>query len=85
MRDAPPNGLDPPQIKGVRWVLQRIAATGRTVLVSSHLPSEVEQTCAHVAVMGRGKVGAQGTMDDRLADAGRLRVEAASGPAGPAG
>ena len=75
--DEPTNGLDPPQIKEVREVLRAIAATGRTVLVSSHLLSEVEQTCSHVAVMSRGKMVAQGTVDDLLADDGTVRVEVA--------
>ena len=45
LMDEPTNGLDPPQIHAMREVLRRYAATGRTVLVSSHLLSEVEQTC----------------------------------------
>ncbi len=73
--DEPTNGLDPPQIKEVREVLQAVAASGRTVLVSSHLLSEVEQTCSHVAVMSRGKMVAQGTVDELLADDGTVRVE----------
>ena len=75
--DEPTNGLDPPQIKEVREVIQRIAATGRTVLVSSHLLAEVEQTCSHVAVMSRGKVVAGGTVEEMLADDGTVRVEVA--------
>src|SRR5690606_11736360 len=51
--DEPTNGLDPPQIHQMREVLRRYADTGRTVLVSSHLLSEVEQTCTHVVVMQR--------------------------------
>ncbi len=73
--DEPTNGLDPPQIKEVREVLRRIAATGRTVLVSSHLLAEVEQTCSHIAVMSRGKVVANGTVEELLADDGTVRVE----------
>jgi ABC-2 type transport system ATP-binding protein len=73
--DEPTNGLDPPQIKEVREVLQAIAATGRTVLVSSHLLSEVEQTCSHVAVMSKGKMVAQGTVDELLASDGTIRLE----------
>ena len=75
--DEPTNGLDPPQIKEVREVLQRIAATGRTVLVSSHLLAEVEQTCSHVAVMARGKVVAAGTVEEMLSGDGAVRVEVA--------
>jgi ABC-2 type transport system ATP-binding protein len=77
--DEPTNGLDPPQIKEVREVLQAIAATGRTVLVSSHLLSEVEQTCSHVAVMSRGKMVAQGTVAELLADDGTVRIEVGPG------
>ena len=77
--DEPTNGLDPPQIKEVREVLKAVAATGRTVLVSSHLLSEVEQTCSHVAVMSRGKMVAQGTVAELLADDGTVRIEVPAG------
>jgi len=76
--DEPTNGLDPPQIKQVREVVQRIAATGRTVLVSSHQLAEVEQTCSHVAVMSRGKVVASGTLAEVLSGDGLVRLEVAS-------
>lgn len=52
--DEPTNGLDPPQIREMRDVLIRYAETGRTVIVSSHLLAEVEQTCTHVVVMREG-------------------------------
>ncbi len=68
--DEPTNGLDPPQIHAMREVLHRYAAGGRTVLVSSHLLSEVEQTCTHVVVMHRGLVVADGTVDDIIAGGG---------------
>ncbi|MGL3151625.1 ABC transporter ATP-binding protein [Microbacterium sp. A82] len=54
--DEPVNGLDP---EGVRWVRQFVryaASEGRTVLLSSHLMSEMAQTADHVIVMGRGQV-----------------------------
>jgi ABC-2 type transport system ATP-binding protein len=73
--DEPTNGLDPPQIKEVREVLKQIASTGRTVLVSSHLLAEVEQTCSHVAVMSRGRMVAQGPVEELLADSGTVHVE----------
>ncbi len=57
--DEPTNGLDPPQIHAMREVLQRYAAAGRTVLVSSHLLAEVEQTCSHVVVMHQGDGGGE--------------------------
>ncbi len=69
--DEPTNGLDPPQIKAMREVLQAYAASGRTVIVSSHLLSEVEQSCTHVVVMHRGRLLASGRVDDLLSDDGR--------------
>ncbi|WP_214367982.1 alpha/beta fold hydrolase [Pseudonocardia sp. H11422] len=68
--DEPTNGLDPPQIHAMREVLRRYAADGRTVLVSSHLLAEVEQTCTHVVVMHHGKVVADGTVEDIIAGGG---------------
>jgi len=62
--DEPVNGLDP---EGVRWVRQFVrhaAAEGRTVLLSSHLMSEMAQTADHVIVLGRGKVLADAPLDD---------------------
>ena len=60
--DEPTNGLDPPQIAEMREVLHAYAATGRTVIVSSHLLAEVEQTCTHVVVMHRGRLVAAGSV-----------------------
>lgn len=62
--DEPTNGLDPPQIAEMREVLHRYAATGRTVIISSHLLAEVEQTCSHVVVMARGRVVAAGSVTE---------------------
>jgi ABC-2 type transport system ATP-binding protein len=62
--DEPTNGLDPPQIHQMREVLRRYASTGRTVLVSSHLLAEVEQTCGHVVVMHHGRLVAAGRVAD---------------------
>jgi ABC-2 type transport system ATP-binding protein len=65
--DEPTNGLDPPQIKAMRTVLQGYAATGRTVVVSSHLLAEVQQTCTDVVVMHHGRVILTGSMADLTA------------------
>ncbi|WP_405780693.1 alpha/beta fold hydrolase [Streptomyces sp. NBC_00859] len=54
--DEPTNGLDPPQIREMRDVMIRYAADGRTVIVSSHLLAEVEQSCTHLVVMDRGQL-----------------------------
>jgi len=68
--DEPTNGLDPQQIKAMREVLKRYAKTGRTVIVSSHLLAEVEQTCSHVVLMHRGRLITYGTMRRILTKAG---------------
>jgi ABC-2 type transport system ATP-binding protein len=70
--DEPTNGLDPPQIHAMREVLRRYAATGRTVLVSSHLLAEVEQTCTHVVVVHKGEVIASGTVDELVSLSGEM-------------
>ena len=62
--DEPTNGLDPPQINAMRAVLRDYAATGRTVVVSSHLLGEVEQTCTHVVMMTGGRVVLTGSVDE---------------------
>jgi ABC-2 type transport system ATP-binding protein len=71
--DEPTNGLDPPQIAEMREVLQDYARTGRTVVVSSHLLAEVEQTCTHVVVMHKGHVVAAGPTSD-IAGAGGVQL-----------
>jgi ABC-2 type transport system ATP-binding protein len=65
--DEPTNGLDPPQIKAMRAVLADYAAAGRTVILSSHLLSEVEHTCSHVVVMDQGKVLLTGSVEELTA------------------
>ena len=54
--DEPVNGLDPEGIRWVRSLFRRFAEEGRTIFVSSHLMSEMEQTADHVLVIGRGKL-----------------------------
>ncbi|MDP9241312.1 MAG: ATP-binding cassette domain-containing protein, partial [Actinomycetota bacterium] len=60
--DEPTDGLDPPQIREMREVLRTYASEGRTVLISSHLLAEVEQTCTHCVVMDHGRLVAQGSV-----------------------
>ena len=73
--DEPTNGLDPPQIREMRRVVQDYAATGRTVIISSHLLAEVEQTCSEVIVMHRGRVIAAGAVSELLAGRTGQRLE----------
>ena len=54
--DEPANGLDPEGIRWVRTFMQQLAAGGRTILVSSHLMSEMAVTADHLVVIGRGKL-----------------------------
>ena len=70
--DEPTNGLDPPQIHAMREVLRGYAAAGRTVLVSSHMLSEVEQTCSHVVVVHQGRTIAAGTVADLVSASGDM-------------
>jgi ABC-2 type transport system ATP-binding protein len=62
--DEPTNGLDPQGTREVRTLIASLASEGTTVLVSSHLLSEVEQVCSHLGVMRQGRLVAQGTLDD---------------------
>ncbi|REE98057.1 alpha/beta fold hydrolase [Thermomonospora umbrina] len=70
--DEPTNGLDPPQIREMRDVLVRYAGAGRTVIVSSHLLAEVEQTCTHAVVMSRGRRVAAGPVSEIVGSGRRL-------------
>ncbi|MEQ4548615.1 ATP-binding cassette domain-containing protein, partial [Nocardioides kribbensis] len=79
--DEPTNGLDPPQIRNLRGVLARYATGGRTVVVSSHLLSEVEQTCSHVVVMHRGRVVLEGAVADLVDRSGSTLVTVEGDPA----
>jgi ABC-2 type transport system ATP-binding protein len=67
--DEPANGLDPQGIRWLRDYLRWYAAQGRTVLVSSHVLAEMSQTADAVIVIARGKVVAQGPLDEIVAGA----------------
>ncbi|MEE6258942.1 ABC transporter ATP-binding protein [Plantactinospora sonchi] len=74
--DEPTNGLDPQGTREVRALLTEIAAEGATVLLSTHLLSEVEQVCTDVGVMHRGRLVAQAPLAElRASAAPRARVE----------
>ncbi|MFM2719236.1 ABC transporter ATP-binding protein [Microbacterium mcarthurae (nom. nud.)] len=62
--DEPVNGLDPEGVRWVREFVRHLAAEGRTVLLSSHLMSEMAQTADHVIVLGRGAVLADAALAD---------------------
>ena len=60
--DEPTNGLDPQGTREVRHLVTELAGEGTTVLISSHLLSEIEQMCTHVGVMREGRLVAQGSV-----------------------
>ena len=72
--DEPTNGLDPPQIREMREVMIRYAAAGRTVIVSSHLLAEVEQSCTHLVVMDRGRLVQAGPVAEIVGSGDTLLV-----------
>ncbi len=76
--DEPTNGLDPPQIREMREVMIRYAAAGRTVIVSSHLLAEVEQTCTHLVVMDRGRLVQAGPVGEIVGSGDTLLVGTAA-------
>ncbi|CAL9503388.1 Bacitracin transport ATP-binding protein BcrA [Streptomyces sp. enrichment culture] len=74
--DEPVNGLDPEGVLWIRTLLKSLAAEGRTVLVSSHLMSEMALTAEHLVIIGRGRLLADTTVTDfvRHSGAGTVKV-----------
>ena len=72
--DEPVNGLDPDGVRQVRRLLLRLAAEGRTVLVSSHQMAEMQETAEHVLVIGRGRIVADTTLAELTREHGGGRV-----------
>lgn len=66
--DEPANGLDPEGIRWLRSFLRHLAGQGKTILVSSHLLSEVEQTVDDVVILANGRLVRQGTIDELRGD-----------------
>ena len=77
--DEPTSALDPAGRRTVRALLEELRGRGVSVLLNSHLLSEVELVCDHVAIIARGALVAAGTPAD-LAHAGGVEVETANGP-----
>ena len=72
--DEPTNGLDPLGIREIRDLLAELNAAGTTVLLSSHLLTEVELLCTRVGVMDRGRLVLQSEVDDLRRPTGRVLV-----------
>ncbi len=70
--DEPTNGLDPAGIHEIRTMMRSLASRGKTVLVSSHILSEVQQIADTVTIIGRGRLLAEGDVDNILAPGGQL-------------
>ena len=68
--DEPTNGLDPSGIVEIRELIKKLPESGTTVLVSSHLLSEVQLMCDRATIINKGAVVADGTMDEILGQAG---------------
>ncbi|MFM8816416.1 MAG: ABC transporter ATP-binding protein, partial [Phycisphaerales bacterium] len=78
--DEPTDGVDPVGRREIRDMLLRIRAEGRTVLVNSHLLSEVEMVADRVAIISKGTTIAQGSVDELTRDSHRFEIEASGGP-----
>ena len=74
MFDEPVNGLDPEGILWIRNLMKALAAEGRTVFVSSHLMSEMENTADHLIVIGRGRLVADCTVQEFIDNNSELSI-----------
>ena len=73
--DEPTSALDPLGRRRVREVVQYLKERGKTVFLNSHLLSEVERSCDQVAIINKGRVVVQGTLDELLVNRSVVRVE----------
>src|SRR2546423_3483138 len=72
--DEPMNGLDPAGMEEMRLMIRALVAEGRTVVLSSHLLDEVEKTCDAIAIVDRGRVVVQGSIDELTGEASTVLV-----------
>ena len=75
--DEPANGLDPLGIVEMRDLMSRLAAEGRAIFLCSHVLREVEAICTRVAIIDRGRIVHQGSVDDVLAGTGEFWLHVA--------
>ncbi len=83
--DEPANGLDPAGIAGMRDTLRALAAAGKTVFVSSHILSEVQQLADVVGIIARGRLVREGRIEQLLREEGSVRVRVSPGELPAAG
>lgn len=74
--DEPTNGLDPQGIHQIREIIRKIASTGTTILLASHLLDEVEKVCSHVVIIRKGVKLYSGRVDEMNASHGFFELKA---------
>jgi len=72
--DEPANGLDPAGIREMRDLMRSLAASGRTVFISSHVLAEVQQTCDRVGIVSRGRLARLAPVSELMAASGEFEV-----------
>ena len=72
--DEPTNGLDPAGVHEIRQLIGRLASAGKTVFLSSHILSEIQQVCNRVAILQHGKLIKQGSVRELLSGGERLVI-----------
>jgi len=75
--DEPTNGLDPVGIAEIRELIKELNKKGFTIIMASHLLDEVEKICTHVAILKKGELVTQGTVDEVLVDEDIIEISAA--------
>jgi ABC-2 type transport system ATP-binding protein len=73
--DEPTDGVDPMGRRDIRAILEHLKEEGKTVLVNSHILSELEQVCSRVAILVKGKVASQGTIEELTAGQERYEIQ----------
>lgn len=74
--DEPTNGLDPQGIAEIRSLISEIAKEGKTIILASHILDEVEKVCTHVAILRKGELLLQQTMEEVLRQERQFRISA---------
>ena len=78
--DEPTNGLDPVGIAEIRELIKELHKKGFTIIMASHLLDEVEKICTHVAILKKGELVTQGTVDEVLVDEDIIEIAAFDHP-----
>lgn len=77
--DEPTDGVDPVGRRDIRAILQHLKDQGKTIFLNSHLLSELEMICDHVAILVQGLVSSQGTIAELTRESRRYEIEVATG------